>query len=1145
MSTKLKASQRGSLFGLIVSQFVGAFNDNAWKIMVFTLATRPLLQEPLAQEVFEYSSQMKATVALLVFLFPMLIFSFPAGALADRFSKRSMIIIMKGFEVLLMLLATLSLYLIPTELLFPYILLGAMGMQSALFSPAKYGILPQILPYEKLSKGNGLMEMWTMIAIIAGTGLGPIMLALDKGGLAPDLSWTGPVILSVLSLIGFGMSFMVPKVEPAQKESKGSIETLKDAGRAMWTDRILLLAILGTFFYWFIISLLGQNVLVYAKTLVKHLEKGELLQGLPPASYGIGIALGALIGGKISKDRIEYGLIPFGAIGFAILSSFLGLVQPKIPGTVATLICMGMFSGMLIIPLQSLVQWRAPVGERGAVIALSNALNIGGMIIGSMAAAAMAYLGLDLKETLIASSLFVVGATIWSIKLLPEALTRLVFVILTNTFYKIRIIGQENIPKEGGALLVSNHLSALDAFFVLASVDRPVRFLLSHKHFAKWWLKPFALAMDAIPVPFDEEPEQVKIALKAAARHLKRGHLVCVFPERQVSRTGMMQPFSDDIQEIMEGQTAPIIPIYLDRVWGTVLSPKGGRYIPRRPQNIPHPMTMLIGKPLPPEASLVQIRRTIRKLGCEAWESRKDDEVPIYLHFIRSVWRAPWALSLVDEHEKKHSRISILSRAISLGRILKNRWLEKKLIGVMLPESLGEVLLNLSISISGKTSINLSSNFDSAALDQIMTSLKPELIITTKELYQKNFEALEGKEVAFIEDIMSQIKLRHRLSSSVMGLIFPTTTLEKISGSNKSPGIEDILSIQFTSGAMDRPKAVSLSHFNVSSNVESVSQVIPSTSAKDKLLLALDISNSFGYIAMWIGLNHGLPLVFTPSFLDAKTTARLVKKLKITMLWTTPSILRYYLEHVNPDSFGSLRFVLTAGEKLNEKIASRFKERFGIQPMEGYGTAEMSGIITTNTLDVRLPGIYQQGSQKGSVGQPIPGVMVKVVDPLTFKEVPRGNAGLLLAKGPNLMKGYAMEKDGGNDAFRDGWFITQDVACMDEHDFVTIIDRKTRFLKCGEFFIPFHTIEDLLHEEFDAEPYSFALTSVSDQIKGEKIILVHTQEKLDHMKVNGTLEKNGLFPSNGQFEFLKLNKLPMTNSGKIDFAELKKIAGNH
>lgn len=1136
---------RHPLLGLLFSQFIGAFNDNAWKLIVFTLATRSLLSHSINSAEFEYESQMKATLALLVFLIPMLIFSLPAGAFADKYSKRSVIIWMKALEIGLMAAGTLTLLIAPTYLFIPYLVLALMGMQSALFSPAKYGIIPQILPYEKLSKGNGLIEMWTMVAIIAGTGLGPIMLAADNSGAKPWLSWTAPLILMLLSAAGLAAAFAVPQVKAARKESVTVVQTVLGAFNAIRSDRFLLLAILGNILLWLITSLLGQNVLVYAKALVKHLEQGEIYQGIPPASYGLGIALGALFAGKLSGDRIEYGLIPFGAIGFALMSMILGIIQPQMPGTVTILILMGMSAGMLIVPLKSIVQWRSPKEQRGAVIALGNVFDIFGMIVGSLTAAFMAYIGLDLGKTFIMSSLLVVAATIWSVRLLPEALTRLIFIILTTTFYKIRIKGAENIPKEGPALLVSNHLSATDAFFLMAAVDRPVRFIMSESHYHKWWFKPFALAMDAIPVSYTDKGEDFKKQMRQAGKQLKRGHLVCLFPEGKVSRTGFMQPFREGVEEIIKGRDCPIIPINLDRVWGTIFSPSGGSYIPRRPQNIPHPLTVTFGKPFPADTSFSQIRWTIRKLGCEAWLQRRDDEGPIHLHFIRSVWRAPWKLCLADKDRKKISRLKVLTGAIVLARLLKDYWHDQEVVGIMLPPTVAGVLTNIAAALAGRTTVNLNFSLGKTEMDHAIREANIRTVVTSKEFMTKiKLNTIEGVEVIFLEDIQAEVTEDLKFTSALLGLLAPARLLDKMCGTIKRPTIDSILTIIFTSGSTGMPKGVMLTHFNIASNVESVSQIVPRTAPKDKLIHTLPLFHSFGYMAMWLGLNHSLPLVMHANPLDPAAIAQIVKEQKVTMLWTTPSFLKLYYAKVNPDMFGALRFVLTGAEKLPRKLSDAFNERFGIRPIEGYGVTECSPVIATNTLDVRIPGLYQVGSIKGSVGQPIPGVRVKVVDAETFEELPLNTSGLLLVKGPNVMKGYLNDEKKTAEVFHNGWYITGDIATIDENDYITITDRLSRFSKIGGEMVPHCRIEEALHSIEDSEEHLFLVTSVPHEFKGESLAVLHV---LDEGKIHSVLQKLSSMNLPKLFiprfdHFIKIDKIPLLGSGKLDLRKAKEIA---
>ena len=266
------------LLGLLISQFLGAFNDNAWKLIVFTLATR--LIAPSADN-FESESQFQASLGFILFLLPMLLFSLPAGALADRMSKRTVLIATKGLELVLLAIACIGLLLLPQNLIIPYTILALMGMQSALFSPAKYGIMPELLPEEKLSKGNGLLETWTMLAIIGGTGLGPIFMAADHEGTRPAMTWLAPVWLLLLSFGGFVTSFAIPKVQQSRKDHCGVLASILKAWKTINSDNILFLAVVGSAFYWFIISLLGQNVLVYAKWLVQNLQKGKYYKDYP------------------------------------------------------------------------------------------------------------------------------------------------------------------------------------------------------------------------------------------------------------------------------------------------------------------------------------------------------------------------------------------------------------------------------------------------------------------------------------------------------------------------------------------------------------------------------------------------------------------------------------------------------------------------------------------------------------------------------------------------------------------------------------------------------------------------------------------------------------------------------------------------
>ncbi|MBX7066918.1 MAG: MFS transporter [Parachlamydiales bacterium] len=1000
-------TKKRSIFGLLVSQFFGAFNDNAWKVMLFTIATRPLVNDGS----FAASSQLLATLSLVIFLLPMMLVSIPAGALADQMSKRTVILLMKGLEVILMACCCLALYIAPSHLTIPFVFLGLMGAQSALFAPAKYGILPELLPKEELSKGNGLMEMWTMIAIIAGTGIGPILLASDHGGLRSAYTWIGPLWLTGFSIIGFFSSFFVAKV-PASRGKQKLTSSLKNAWAEIRGDRILALAVGGSIVYWTCLSLLGQNVLVYAKALVMDLEKGELLQGILPASFGIGIAFGALLSGKFSKDRIEYGFIPLGAIGFTISSLLLGTIVPEMIGTLILMILMGLSCGLLIVPIHAILQMRASNESRGSIIALSGFLDTAGMIGGSLFAAGMAFFGLGLKTMLIASSVIVLLAALWYIKMFPKALVRLCVMILTRTFYRLRIEQFENLPKEGPILLVANHISVIDALFVMASLDRPVRFIVNESYYHKRFIHPIAKLMNAIPVMSTSSPRVLLESLRKATEALEQGEVVCIFPEGQVSHTGKMLPFRRGLEVIARGKSFPIVPIHIANVWGSIFSFERGKFFIKWPKRFSYSVTMTFGKPLPANTSVSDLFKVIQEMEYDAWMARKDDQIPIYRQLISNLRKSPLQTVLADQHEKL-TGWQALFKIVALAQKIKA---EEK-VGILLETGIQSALLNFALTLKGITTVNINPEFVELTIKE--TQIKT--VITSRK-YQP-----PGIEVLYVEDLF-RTSAWGNFMAKMIGLF---GDMEKIFGQNP-------LTILFTSGSTGEPKGVVLSHFNVSSNIESLSQVFPYLGKKKTLLTTLPFSHAYGYLLLWLSLNQRFGLIIHPDPFDCKSIGELVKKYDVKLMMCTPKMLEKYLEKILPEQFGSLKCVITGSEKLAIETSDAFEKRFGIRPIEGYGATECSPVIATSTIDVREAGICQIGTVPGSVGQTIPGVLAKIVDPTSFEEKPTGSEGLLIVKGPNVMQGYL---NGRENPIRDGWYITNDLAMIDQNGFITILGR--------------------------------------------------------------------------------------------------------
>ncbi len=369
------------------------------------------------------------------------------------------------------------------------------------------------------------------------------------------------------------------------------------------------------------------------------LRLNEAYVGLPLAALGIGVGIGCVLAGKLSASKVEYGLLPLRAMGLTLSTLAFGLIGPGVAGTLVLMGLIGIASGLLFVPLNALLQWRASDDRRGAVIALANVLSCGGMFAGSLAAMALAHAGVSARGTFLGASLVLAVGTLWALRLVPEAFLRFILVMLANTFYRLRVVHRENVPANGGALLTPNHITFADGLFLIASIDRPISFVVWADQFDRPLMGPFLRAMKAIPISPTGGPKMILQAFREAGRRLDAGGLVCIFPEGQLTRNGLTQPFQRGLERIVKGRTTPIIPVHIDRASTSLFSPM---HTNRLPERIPLPITVSFGPPLPSTTPLSQIRRAVTELDREAWTYRKADRRPLHHEFIRRARRHPF-----------------------------------------------------------------------------------------------------------------------------------------------------------------------------------------------------------------------------------------------------------------------------------------------------------------------------------------------------------------------------------------------------------------------------------------------------------------------------------------------------------------------
>src|SRR6266568_7649635 len=1120
---------RSGFWSLIITQFQGAFNENALKFLVIYLILA-------LEKNKEQRDQLELMVGVL-FAAPFILFSLVGGYLADRFSKRSVTIWTKVFEVGVMLFSAAA--MVGPNL---YLALAAIFLvctQGALFGPSKYGLLPELLPQEELSWGNGVLELGTFLAIILGSMSGSFL----AGAFSGREVYSGALLLG-FTVVGLLSSFgitRVPAAAPAKRFSPAALIDIWTPAKLIRGDRVLWLAVLGNTYFFFVGGLLQFNIFIYGQDIL-HISSAE--GGLLQAAIAIGIGVGSLAAGYLSAGKIEYGLVPLGSLGMTALGLCLAIPDLSFRAVLALLAALGFFGGFFIVPISALIQHRPEEDKKGGVIAAANWFSFVGIGASSGAYYAASHLTRqNPREIFFWSALATLAATAYVLYLLPDSLLRLLLWIATHTLYRLDAEGRENVPARGGALLAPNHVSMADAVFLIASIDRPIRFLMFKGSYDHPLVKPFAKILGVIPIASDQGPREMIHALRQATEALKNGEVVCIFPEGQMTRIGQMLPFRRGMERILKGVDAPIIPVHIDGAWGSIFSFSGGRFLWKLPRKIPYPVRVAFGRPLPPTATPQEARQAVQGLGVEAFAHRKRHMKTLPRSFLQTVRRHPFRFAMADRRTPRVRYFDALVKTIFFARRLRSLWRGQEMVGILLPPSIPGALVNLAALLVGKVPVNLNSTASNESLTACAQQCNLQTVVTSRPFLER-VHVRPPAEAIFLEDLAANPRVAERACALLASCLLPARGIEAFVGAERRARLDDVATIIFSSGSTGDPKGVILTHYNIASNVEQLNQVVMLNST-DRILGILPFFHSFGFTGtLCLPVALGLGVIYHPNPLDARAIGALVAEYAITLLLATPTFLNTYARRCAPEDFGSLRFVMAGAEKLPERVAQAFEDHFGIRPLEGYGCTECSPVVALNTLDFRAASFRQVGAKRGSIGHPLPGMSVRIVDPATGQPVPVNEPGLLLVRGPNVMQGYLQQPEKTAEVLQDGWYNTGDIATVDEDGFIRITDRLSRFSKVGGEMVPHIKVEEKLQELADASEQVFAVTAVPDEKKGERLVVFHTLADKDLRECLEKLAKSDLpalwRPRPDQF--LSIRALPYLGTGKLDLRRLRELA---
>src|SRR5450631_1265674 len=587
------------------TQFLGAGNDNLYKnalviFVAFQAATLSAL-----------SSNDLVNIAAAVFIAPFMLFSATAGQLADKYEKSRLIRFVKLFEIAIMIAGAIGFY--RRDLVLLFLALGLMGVHSTIFGPGKYAILPQTLRSDELVGGNGLIEMGTFVAILLGEIVGGLVIAIKPDGPL----YAGATAIAI-AIAGYVVSRRIPQAPSVAPDLRINWNPFTETWRNLrfaHGNRIVWLSMLGISWFWFY----GATYLTQFANFTHDVLGGdEHVATMMLAIFSVGIGVGSLLCERLSGHKVEVGLVPFGSIGLSIFAIDLyfasrGLAPNSLTGVdgclrvaahwriVADLVLLGMFGGFYIVPLYALIQERSDAAFRSRIIAANNILNALFMVASAGIALGLLKAGCTIPQLFLATGLLNAAVALYIYLLVPEFLMRFLAWILIHTFYRVDKEGLEHIPAEGACVIVCNHVSFVDAIVIAASVRRPIRFVMDHRIFAVPLLNFIFRTMRAIPIaPAREDLAMMERAFEDAAKALKAGEIVCIFPEGRITDTGELNRFRPGLQRILEQAPVPVVPMALRGLWGSFFSRVSGGKAMRRLRGIFSRIALVAGTPVAP-----------------------------------------------------------------------------------------------------------------------------------------------------------------------------------------------------------------------------------------------------------------------------------------------------------------------------------------------------------------------------------------------------------------------------------------------------------------------------------------------------------------------------------------------------------------
>lgn len=1140
----------------LIVLFINAFVDLGHKIII----------QNTVFKIYDGDVQVQLTALVnALILIPFVLLFSPAGFISDKYPKHKVMRYSAWFALVAVLVIVLAYYLGWFWLAFAMTLI--LGVQAAIYSPAKYGYIRELVGNAQLAAANGVVQAITIVSMLSATF---VFSALFEY-LLKDLFFTdtnntiahvAPLgwLLVALALFELWKVYQLPdcsnnahsenSVTPAKHFVVGNYlrgSYLLHNLKIIASKRPIWLSIVGLTVFWAISQAVLASFPAYAKEVLQE-NNTLVIQGIL-ACTGIGIVLGSLIAGRLSKNYIELGLIPVGATGFALLLGLLPTLDSLFLMAM-TFGALGVLGGLFIIPLNALIQYHAKAEDMGTILAGNNWVQTIGMIGFLGLTMLLANIGVGSAQLFMLLMVVALIGAVYTVYELPHSLTRIIAAFLLQGKYNVTVAGFDNLPKTGGVLLLGNHISWIDWAMVQIACPRPVRFVMLRSIYEQWYLKPFLKFFGVIPISSGQSKE----SLIKINELLKAGEVVCLFPEGAISRTGSLGIFHSGFERVVDDVEGSIVPFYLHGLWGSRLSRARSEKLRKNTSpGLRREVVVTFGPVLPMNTNAAQLKQKVFELSFEAWEQQSKEFDPIPLAWIRAAKANLTADSVIDSTGMTFTNAKMLAVVSTFSKQMRKLDNEKN-VAILLPASSAATIANMAVMLNGQTAVNLNFTTSVAAVQAGVKNATIKTVYTSEKFIQKLTDRgldtaglLQGMNVVYIESLKDELSKKDLIIAFIAGHVLPAELFYKLFG--KTVSVNAAAAILFSSGSEGTPKGIVLSHRNFMANIKQISDVLK-TREDDLVMGCLPPFHSFGLtVTTLLPLVEGIPVVCHPDPTDVLNIAKAIARHKVTVMCATATFLRLYNRNKKVQSLmlESLRVVVAGAEKLSVDIRDEFQQRFNKVIYEGYGATETTPVASVNIPDqLDLNDWHvQTGNKIGTVGLPLPGCSFRVVDPVSLATLPAGEDGLILISGTQVMMGYLNDDEKTRSVIveLDGrrWYKTGDKGHLDADGFLTIVDRYSRFAKLGGEMVSLGAVEQEIKKILDDVDIEMVAVNIPDEKKGEQVVLLITAE-LTEAELRQRLLANNCNPLMIPAVVQHVAAVPKLGSGKTDFAASKALA---